>query len=372
MIFSKITALLALISAILAFEDITKNNPSAIDLILSSLADKPKKDLFKAYHFLFKKEYDLNSEEALLRYRTFKQNINLIKETNNQNLSYKLGVNQFADMTNEEFRAKMLMKPQAFKAAKTRFLESAHIDFETMADDEDQENAIGQTIYAAIDWKVHFNTVMDQGNCGSCWAFTASTVMEGNYNKKYNKLLTFSPQQLVDCDTRGYGCDGGLPNLTFKSYARTTGLATLNNYPYTGTKGECKVVDTADQIGKVISYQYCTNDRYEGEIVKACTKDIYYKLLAQGPVALGMDAGSRTLQFYRSGVLVFKTTDCLEANHAVTGVGYFNNPTDGEGVIVRNSWGTSWGEAGNFRVRYDAGNKETCFLTNSIYVPNMQ
>ena len=150
-----------------------------------------------------------------------------------------------------------------------------------------------------------------------------------------------------------------MSNLTFKSYARLTGLATLNKYPYTGTKGERKKVKTADQIGKVISYPYSTNDRYEGEIVKECTKDIYYKLLAQGPVALVTDAGSRTLQFYRSGVLVFKTTDCLEAKYAVTGVEYFNNPTDGEGVIVRNSWGLSWGEAGNFRVRYDAENKET-------------
>ena len=75
---------------------------------------------------------------------------------------------------------------------------------------------------------------------------------------------------------------------------------------------------------------------------------------------------------YKSGVLVFKPSDCHESNHAVTGVGYFNNPTDGEGIIVRNSWGVSWGEKGYFRVKYDAANKETCFLTNSIYWPKMQ
>jgi C1A family cysteine protease len=70
--------------------------------------------------------------------------------------------------------------------------------------------------------------------------------------------------------------------------------------------------------------------------------------------------------------LVFKITDYKAANNAVTGVGYFNKLTDGEGFIVRNSWGISWEEKGNFRVRYDAANKETCFLTNSIYWPEMQ
>lgn len=120
--------------------------------------------------------------------------------------------------------------------------------------------------------------------------------MEGNYNKKYNKTLTFSPQQIVDCDTRGAGCNGGLPNIVFKSYTKNTGLATLDKYPYTAKQGTCRPVNATEQIGKVLNYEYCTNDRYEGEKLVPCTKDIYYKLLAKGPVALGMDAGSRKFQ----------------------------------------------------------------------------
>jgi len=371
----KITAILALIGACMAF-DIAQSNAATIDLILNSFADKPKKEFFKAYHFLFNKEYNLNSEEALLRYRIFKDNLKYIQETNEQNLSFKLGVNQFTDMTNKEYRAKMLLKPEAFKASKTRFLQSGYVDFEKMADSEEENfdngNTVGQTVYNPIDWRVHFNAVLNQGDCGSCWAFTASTTMEGNYNKKYNKKVTLSPQQIVDCDTRGSGCDGGLPNLTFKSYAKNNGITLLTNYPYTGAKGVCKTVNAVDQIAQVINYEYCTNDRYEGERVVPCNKETYYKLLAKGPVALGMDAGSRNFQMYRSGVLVFQPSDCEQANHAVTGVGYFNNPTDGEGVIVRNSWGTYWGEQGHFRVKYDAANNQTCFLTNSIYWPNIK
>lgn len=372
MIIAKITALLALISAIVAYEDITQNNPAAIELILNSLHNKPKKELFQAYHFLFKKEYNLNSEEALFRYRNFKDNLNYIKETNEQNLSFKLGINQLADMTNEEFKAKMLMNPTQFKAQKTRFLQSAYVNFDLMADDQDSEDMAQQGNYTDIDWRNHFNRALNQGQCGSCWAFTASAVMEGNYNKKYNKTLTFSPQQIVDCDNRNGACNGGLPNIVFKFYAKNIGLTTLAKYPYTAKKGEWKPVNITNQIGKVVNYEYCTNDRFEGERVKCCTKDTYYNLLAKGPVALGMDASSRNFQLYRSGVLVFKPTDCKSANHAVTGVGYFNNSVDGEGVIVRNSWGTYWGDKGYFKARYDAANKETCFHTNSIYWPNMQ
>ena len=108
MFITRITAVLALISAIFALEDISQNNHSTVDLILISFADKPKKELFRAYYYLFKKEYNLNSEEALSRYKEFKQNLKYIQEKNSKNLSYKLGLNQFSDMSNEEFRAKCL------------------------------------------------------------------------------------------------------------------------------------------------------------------------------------------------------------------------------------------------------------------------
>jgi hypothetical protein len=78
--------------------------------IMDDFMDKPVKEAFKVYHSVFEKEYSLDSEEGVRRYKAFKSNLKTIKETNAQNLPYKLGINKFADLTSQEFTDKYLMK----------------------------------------------------------------------------------------------------------------------------------------------------------------------------------------------------------------------------------------------------------------------
>jgi KDEL-tailed cysteine endopeptidase len=316
----------------------------------------------------------LNSEEGLNRYRIFKENLKYIEEHNNKNLSYKLGINQFADLTDEEFKRDYLLSREKFKSQKKAFLSEISFDFDKMATQIDMEmeykNNYTET---SFDFRDYFDSALSQRKCGSCWAFTAAATVEGNYNKKYKKnfyeLLQLSPQQILDCDSKGDGCEGGYPNSSYK-YLSEHSLATLDEYPYQAVKGICKQ-DKFKGLAKVKNYQYCTSDKDEGEELIPCNKNLYLSIFSKGPSALGMDSTSLKFRLYTSGIIKVDKHDCNYPNHAVTGVGYFNN-SDGEGIIVRNTWGSWWGENGNFRIKYQPKIKETCFLTNSVYHPEVE
>lgn len=345
--------------------------------LLEEIKSLNKKSQFKAFHKIFNKqeEYELNSQEGLRRYRIFKENHKYISEENQKGHSYKLGINQFADLTDEEFTSQYLMSRENFQEAKKNFLASNKIDFEKMADQIDMEAEFNKNFSASsFDFIDNLDYALSQRRCGSCWAFTAAATVEGNYNKKYNRkfyeLLILSPQQILDCDKNGGdGCNGGYPNLAYP-YLKEHALATYDEYPYQARQGTCQE-NKFRGLARVTGFEYCTNDKDEGEKIIPCNKNLYLSIFAKGPVALGMDSTSRKFRFYNSGVVTVDNSDCNYANHAVTGVGYFNG-NEGEGIIVRNTWGSWWGENGNFRVKYQPEVKETCFMTNSIYHPEVE
>ena len=178
--------------------------------IINSFMNGPPKELFKVFHLIHEKEYDLNSEEGVRRYRIFKDNLKKINEVNSQKLSYELGVNQFADMTPKEFKENYLMNPEIRKTMLTKTIrnlrESGDFDFDKYADEEDSDF----TAFAPIDWRKLLKVPRNQGNCGSCWTFATAGVVEGAVAKKYGKNDYLSTQELVDCDKRNNGCNGGI------------------------------------------------------------------------------------------------------------------------------------------------------------------
>lgn len=355
-----------------------KETGPIIKKILEQIKSLPRKSQFKTFHQIFKKseEYELNSEEGLKRYRIFKENLQWIEEENQKGHSYKLGINQFTDITDEEFKNQYLMSRENFKQSQKDLLASTEIDFEKMANQIDMEAEFNKKFTASsFNFLDYLDYPLSQRRCGSCWAFSTAASVEGNYNIKYKKkfydLAVLSPQQIVDCDVNNVneGCNGGYPNKAYL-YLKDHALATDDDYQYRARQGTCRD-NSVKGLTKVTGFQYCTNDKDEGEKIIPCNKDLYLSIFAKGPVALGMDSTSRKFKAYDSGIITVEARDCNYANHAVTGVGYFNE-SGAEGIIVRNSWGSWYGERGNFRVRYQPDVSETCFMTNSIYHPDVE
>ena len=211
-------------------------------LVINRFMDKSPKELFKVFHIVFKKDYSLNSEVALTRYRIFKNNLKIIKETNAKNLSYKFGVNQFTDLTPEEFQSNFLTN---FEILKGQIQRQGLLIYKP---NTNKINDVPQ-VRTKIDWKGLFNPARQQGGCGSCWAFASTSALEANWWKlnQSQKKITLAPQQLVDCNKENYGCGGGWYKPAF-DYILKEGIVEEGNYEYLGENGICNIPPTARRV----------------------------------------------------------------------------------------------------------------------------
>lgn len=186
--------------------------------------------------------------------------------------------------------------------------------------------------------------VKNQGNCGSCWTFSTVGVMESHYLLKYGgKARNLSEQQLVDCaggfDT--YGCSGGLPSHSYEYIAYNGGLSTEDLYPYTAMNGTCKFKNGMQSVSVVGGSVNITTD--EVAIAQA--------LFEVGPTSISFTV-TKDFKNYQGGIYINPTcpNGPLDVNHDVVLVGYGNaNNTDY--WIIKNSWGTTFGENGFFRIQ---------------------
>jgi C1A family cysteine protease len=177
--------------------------------------------------------------------------------------------------------------------------------------------------------------VKNQGQCGSCWAFSTTGSVEGANAIKSGTLTSLSEQQLVDCSQGegNQGCNGGLMDQAFEYIIKNQGLGSEESYPYTAADGKCKKVPS---VATVSAY-------------KDCPKGDEKTLLTMsnvGPVSIAIEADKQAFQFYKSGV--FDDATCgKQLDHGVLIVGYNTDSTSGKDYwIVKNSWGASWGQQG--------------------------
>jgi len=200
---------------------------------------------------------------------------------------------------------------------------------------------------AEVDWrkKGWVTPVKNQGKCGSCWSFTATGALEGQNFNKTGVLVSLSEQNLVDCSTSNYGCDGGVTDYAFRYVKQTGGIASEDSYPYTGKQGTCKY-SAANKAGTCSAW----TDLPPGDEAA-----LQRAVATVGPVAVAIDASSTLFQLYRRGV--YKNPSCSSTNldHAVLLVGY-GTYKGAPYWLVKNSWGTGWGQDGYVMMARNQGN----------------
>jgi C1A family cysteine protease len=259
-----------------------------------------------------------NSNEAAMRYQIFVENLRVSEQLQSMNPSATYGITKFMDLTPEEFR--------------THYANLNATEYKKWINTLPVHHSRAKA--ANIDWRGKaVASVKDQGQCGSCWAFSAAGALEGCIMlKNGGTKVDVSAQQIVDCCTAGGsdGCNGGYPNLCIQ-WAVPKDMATWASYPYTASKGTCKAVKTIAVPKNTCKY-----------VSIASTESALQTALANGPVSIALDAG--VLQYYTGEIISGNDCSGTAVDHAVLMVAWV-----GTTYTIKNSWGTSWGEAGFFR-----------------------
>jgi C1A family cysteine protease len=252
--------------------------------------------------------------------QAFKDTVDLVNAHNAQESTFKLSyTGPFADKTNAEYKKVLGYKPRSLFGDLPKVGEHVHS---------------GKPAVSSIDWstKGAVTAVKNQGQCGSCWAFSSTGGAEGQWEIATGQLTSMSEQQLVDCSKQNSGCNGGLMDYAFAFYEKTS-VATEVSYPYTGRDGSCKSsYSTAIPQGGVTGYKDINS---ETNLLDAVTN--------VGPISVAIEADQSSFQNYGSGVL---TGSCgKNLDHGVLAVG-FGTSGGTDYWKVKNSWGASWGMNG--------------------------
>nr|XP_019567519.1 PREDICTED: cathepsin L1-like [Rhinolophus sinicus] len=291
-----------------------------------------------------------NENEEGWRRAVWEKNMKMI-DLHNQEYSqgkqtFTMAMNAFGDMTNEEFRQVMNgLQHQKHRKGKVF-----------------QEPPLAE-IPPSVDWreKGYVTPVKDQGQCGSCWAFSATGALEGQMFRKTGKLISLSEQNLVDCSRSqgNEGCDGGLMDNAFQYVKENRGLDSEESYPYHAKDESCKYkpeFSAANDTGFVDIH------KRERSLMKA--------VASVGPISVGIDASYSSFQFYKKGIYYEPKCSSEDLDHGVLVVGYGfegGELDNNKYWIVKNSWGTEWGMDGYIKMAKDR--KNNCGIATAASYP---
>ncbi|XP_075961940.1 cathepsin S, ortholog 1 isoform X1 [Anarhichas minor] len=306
--------------------------------------------VWEEWQIKHRKVYD-NQTEIVFRRAVWEKNMQLVLRHNQQasagKHSFTMGLNHLSDMTAEEVNEKLnglkLEDPIHFR----------NVTF---------KDGSGLLTPQSVDWRKNglVSPVQNQGLCGSCWAFSSLGALEGQMKKRTGVLVPLSPQNLVDCSSNdgNHGCRGGYISKSFSYIIRNRGVDSESFYPYEHQDGKCRY-SVKGKAG------YCSDLHIlpEGD-----EKTLQAVVASVGPVAVAVNAMLQSFHLYRGGL--YNVTNCNPKliNHAVLVVGY---GTDGgqDFWLVKNSWGTAWGEKGFIRIARNKNN--LCGIASFAVYPTL-
>lgn len=312
--------------------------------LMALTQDNKYEEMFLESITKFNKTYS-TIEEYEYRYRIFVMNVHQFEAEEMRHPGLDLDVNEFTDRTDDELMKMIVEKKNVHQDPNAVRFEGSYI-----------ESGIKRP--ASIDWKAQgkLTPIKNQGQCGSCWAFATVAAVEAQYAIKKGSLVSLSEQEMVDCDSRNNGCSGGYRPYAMK-FVKENGLESEKSYPYSALKHDQCLIGHNDTKVYIDDYRMLSTNE----------EDVANWVGTKGPVTFGMNV-VKAMYSYRSGIFNPSAEDCAEKSmgaHALTIVGYGG---EGESAywIVKNSWGTSWGSDGYFRL---ARGVNSCGMANTVVAP---
>jgi len=282
-----------------------------------------------------------SKEELVLRRSVYAANVAKIEAHNAATSEWKMAVNKFSDLTGEEWKAAYT---GGYRAKEKR---SKNVNLTLL-------HTPKEALPTSVDWTAAgaVTPVKNQGQCGSCWAFSTTGATESAYFVANKKLVSISEQQLVDCSGAegNQGCNGGLMDYGFEYIIKNKGICTEASYPYTAKDGTCKAKTCTASGVTVTKFTDVPTDS-ETALMTA---------IVQQPIAIAVEADQNSFQSYSSGVM---TQTCgTNLDHGVLATGY-GTSSGKDYYEVKNSWGADWGAKGYIWLGRGAtynGNKGQC------------
>ncbi len=293
------------------------------------------------------KVYPTDLEETR-RHMIWQANKKYVDEHNahSDDFGFTLGLNAFADLESSEFVN--LINGFRGKRATNSSAKVYHSN--------------GVRLPSTVDWRTKgaVTGIKNQGQCGSCWAFSTTGSLEGQHFLKTGKLISLSEQQLVDCSGSygNEGCNGGLMDNSFRYIQANGGDDTESSYPYEAHDDTCRF--NPSNVG-------ATDDGYV-DIASRDESALQEAVANVGPISVAIDASHMSFQLYSGGVYNEPSCSQTQLDHGVLAIGY---GTDGgkDYWLVKNSWGTSWGLQGYIMMSRNKNNQ--CGIATQASYPKV-
>jgi cathepsin L len=311
-------------------------------VLATAFTETEYRTAFEEFKTTYGKVY-MESEENH-RYQNFKNRLDFVSSWDAEARGFTVGINKFADLSSEEFKA-------IYNGMR---VEKEYVE---PKNSEVKSGVTGDI----VNWvnKGAVTPIKNQGQCGSCWSFSATGSMEGSHFLSTGNLVSLSEQNLIDCSTSqgNQGCNGGLMDDAFEYVISNGGLDTEASYPYTATGPNNCQYNPANSAETLSNYQ----DVSQGD------ENALMTAANQQPVSVAIDASHDSFQSYTGGVYYEPQCSSTSLDHGVLVVGYGTDDSGNDYWLVKNSWGTDWGMNGYIQMSRNKNNN--CGIATAASYP---